>query len=169
MPRSLTTLSAVEAPVKLRSDPQPKKTTPIRRSDTPNNQDADKIFQLVVDTYAKCIASPEAANKDDLLVAAQLLDQVFELDFQALRDVHYDRAGARIGHNVTCMKPADEGVFPLHERGQPCPLAHYGANKFFSVSIITAYRYAWRRTMDTNQAMCLLILPIACLACPIWD
>jgi hypothetical protein len=112
-------MSSVDAPVRLRrNDVQERKTTPIRRPSTPDNHDADEIFQLVVNTYAKCIASPETANQDDLLVAAQLLDRVFELDFQALRGVHYDQAGARIAHNVTCMKPADEGVSPFHERRQ---------------------------------------------------
>jgi hypothetical protein len=108
--RNMVAMNAASSAPQLRLDGK----VPVREDTQANgsslSQEADKIFQLSLGMYKKCIDLPQPPNTDDLLVAAQLLDQVFELDFQALRASHYERGRARTVHNVSCMQPADEGT-----------------------------------------------------------
>jgi hypothetical protein len=69
-------------------------------------EDADTLFAEAVATY-KTIIEDRVASAETLVEGMQALEEVFRLDFEAVRDSQYGTEDSRRSMiNVTCMRPA---------------------------------------------------------------
>jgi hypothetical protein len=69
---------------------------------------ADMLFAEAVDLYERLAGAAQPPQADAVVDALQLLDQVFRLDFEALKASHYSPGGGRSLVNVTCMRPRSD-------------------------------------------------------------